>query len=158
MAFIVSKPNGTWEARESHRTPRGPRSRTLATFREFTPEVARRIEERSSASIDREDLRRKVARAGAPVVESEADRAAAEVLREISRGRSLRPGLARLLSDSLAAGAGVPVDHEADRMKQWAGASTAERAEALADLLDLGESLPPATRKAATRYPRIESG
>ncbi len=156
MAFVVSKPNGTWEARESRRTPKGPRSRTLATFREFTPEVANRIVERSSAAIDREDLRKSAARAGAPIVDSEADRAAAEVLRQVSRGHTVRPGLARLLSDSLSPG-DASVTHETDRMKQWAGASTAERAEALADLLDLGESLPPGGRKAPARYPRIES-
>lgn len=157
MAFIVSKPNGTWEARESHRTPEGPRSRTLATFREFSPEVADRIAGRSAGPVDRDELARKAARAGAPVVTSEIDRTAADLLRQLAMGGALRTGLAKLLADSLANG-GKEVDHEGERMKLWAGASVHERAEALASLLDLGEALPAkAGNGAKKRFPRIRS-
>ena len=157
MAFIVSKPNGTWEARESHRTPEGPRSRTLATFREFSPEVADRIAGRSAGPVDRDELARKAARAGAPVVTSEIDRTAADLLRQLALGETPRTGLARLLADSLGTG-GEEADHEGERMKLWAGASMDERAQALASLLDLGEALPArAGNGAKKRFPRISS-
>ncbi len=42
-------------------------------------------------------------------------------------------------------------------MKLWAGASTKERGEALTDLLGLGDALPPARRREATVFPRIDS-
>jgi len=151
MAYIVSRPNGSWEARESYRTPDGPRSRTLASFREFTPDVANLIAERSSAPIDLVELERKVVRAGAPVITSEADRAAASLLRQLALGGKPRSGLVSLLADELG--------HEGERMKLWAGATQAERAEALAELLDLGEALPaPKSERRKEKFPRINSG
>ena len=155
MAFIVSKPNGRWEVRESRRTPDGPRSRSLASFRELTPGVIERVQERASTSVDPEDLRRRALRAGAPVAESEADRAAAALLREAYLNRRPRPALERLLADTFANGDGQRVSHEAERMKLWAGASGEQRAEALVELLELGDALPKGQRAAKSRFPRI---
>ena len=157
MAFIVSRPNGTWEARESRRTPDGPRARTLATFREFTPEVAAQIAERSSVPVDRDDLVRKASRSGAPVITSEIDRAAADLLRQLALGGAPRKGLASLLADSFGTD-GKGINHEGERMKLWAGATYEERAQALGDLLDLGEALPVRAAKGAKNgFPRISS-
>lgn len=155
MAFIVSKPNGSWEARESRRTPDGPRSRSLATFRELTPAVIERVQERASTSVDSEDLRRRALCAGAPVAESEADRAAAVLLREACLNRRPRPALERLLADTFASGDRQPVSHEAERMKLWAGASGEQRAKALIELLELGDALPKGRRAAKSAFPRI---
>lgn len=157
MAFVVSKPNGTWEVRESRRTPAGPRSRTLATFREFTPEVAGQVAERSSTPLDREEIRRKAVRAGAPVADSEVERAAKSLLRQMSLGQKPRRALAQLIGDSFPEVRGSTVSHEADRMKLWAGASMDERGEALTELLDLGDALPPVKHRHASVFPRIES-
>ncbi|MGK2955077.1 MAG: hypothetical protein ACSLFI_05330 [Solirubrobacterales bacterium] len=42
-------------------------------------------------------------------------------------------------------------------MKLWAGASMDERGEALTELLDLGDALPPVKHRHASVFPRIES-
>ena len=39
MAFVVPSRRGSYEIRESQNTPKGPRSRTLVSFRELTEEV-----------------------------------------------------------------------------------------------------------------------
>lgn len=158
MAFVVTRPNGTWEARESRRTPDGPRSRSLATFRELTPEVIEQVRERASAPVDTEDLRRRALRAGAPVAESEADKAAAILLREAYFNRRPRPALERLLADTFATPETRPVSHEAERMKLWTGASPEERGKALVELLDLGDALPKGRRAAKSGFPRIGPG
>jgi hypothetical protein len=158
MAFVVTRPNGSWEARESRRTPDGPRSRSLATFRQLTPEVIERVKERASAPVDTEDLRRRALRAGAPVAESEADRAAAVLLREAYFSRRPRPALEKLLADTFGGGDRQPVSHEAERMKLWAGASGEQRAQALVELLDLGDALPRGRRAARSDFPRIGPG
>lgn len=157
MAFVVSKPNGTWEVRESRRSPAGPRSRTLATFHEFTPEIADQVADRSSKPVDNDDIRSKVVRAGAPVRDSEVEHAAKTLLRQMSLGQKPRRALARLIADSLPEVRGSTVSHEAERMKLWVGASMGERSEALIDLLGLGDALPPVKRRDATIFPRIES-
>lgn len=157
MAFVVTKPNGTWEVRESRRTPAGPRSRTLATFREFTPEVTAQVSERSSVPIESDDLRSKVVRAGAPVTESEVERASKTLLRQLSLGQKPRRALAQLIAESFPEARGSSVSGEAERMMLWAGASMNERGEALTDLLGLGDALPPVRRREATVFPRIDS-
>jgi len=150
--FIVARKNGTWEARESGRTPDGPRSRTLATFRELTPDVASLIAERSSVPIGPEEITRIASRTGVPVILSEADRAAASLLRQIATGNNPRPGLMRLINGDEDDG------HEADRMKLWAGASRAERGRALTELLDLGDALPAGRRRGPRdKFPKISS-
>ncbi len=156
MAYVVTKPNGSWEARESFRTPDGPRSRTLASFRELTPEVLDRVRGRAATAVDPEDLRRRAVRAGAPVAEPEVDRAAATLLREISMGSRPRPALERLLADTFQ-GPRQAVSHEAERMKLWTGASPDQRGGALVELLDLGDALPKKRRSPESRFPRINS-
>jgi len=158
MAFVVTKPNGSWEVRESRRTPDGPRSRSLATFRDLTPEVIERVQERASTPVDTEDLRRRALRAGAPVAESEVDRAAAILLRETYFNRRPRPALEKLLVDTFAGQDSPPVSHEAERMKLWTGASKEDRARALVELLDLGDALPKRRRSTRSAFPRIGSG
>lgn len=157
MAFIVSRPNGTWEARESFRTEAGPRSRSLATFRELSPQVIQRIVERVSKPLDIEDLRQRALRAGVPTATG-VDRLSARVAREItldgppSRSRSI------LLTDALRDKSELP--HHLARMKLWAGATDDERADALADLLRASRAFPPVDwekRDRRPRFPRIET-
>ena len=85
----------------------------------------------------------------------QADRAAAVLLREAYFNRRPRPALERLLADTFANGDGQSVSHEAERMKLWAGASGEQRAEALVELLELGDALPKGQRAAKSRFPRI---
>ncbi|HEX8959922.1 MAG TPA: hypothetical protein VF770_08880, partial [Solirubrobacterales bacterium] len=73
MAFIVPKKKGTWEIRESRSTPAGPRSTTLATFRELSDEVIEQARRRASKPLDAKELRQAALRAGAPLAEPAVD-------------------------------------------------------------------------------------
>ena len=43
MAFVVRRPKGRWEIRESFVGPSGPRARTLASFRVLSEDVIERV-------------------------------------------------------------------------------------------------------------------
>src|SRR6266851_4963848 len=106
MAFVVPTRRGAYEVRESHNTPKGPRSRTLATFREMTDEVVQKARVRATKPISAEELRGAAARAGAPIPGTPVDRAARETLRLLARGEPLDPLLRGLLLDALERGKG----------------------------------------------------
>lgn len=149
MAYVVPRPGGRWEIRESRSTPAGPRSRTLASFRTLTPEVLAKAQARSAKeTLDPAELRRAAARAGAPVALDAPDRAAAELLSELAGGRAPRPALRRLLLGALEGGRSLPDNARA--AAAWIAASPRERGEALCDLLLLTDSLPPGRARART--------
>jgi hypothetical protein len=155
--MVVPKGPATWEIRESHLTPTGPRSRTLATFRSLTPEVEQRARERSSKTISAQELRVLARRAGAPLQTPAADRAAAELVNELARGREPRRVLRRLLVDSLE-GERHQLTANAQAASAWLGATSKQRGDALRDLLSLGDRLPSAPgRRARSQFPKIES-
>ena len=156
MPYITPRPNETWEIRESHGTPDGPRSKTLATFRTLTPEVVSRARERSQGPVDEMELRRAARRAGAPVTPPAADRAAGELLAELESGRRPRPTIERALLGALGASGAEPL-HAAQAAAAWIGATPRQRGEALRDLLLLVDSLPPRALRTRERFPRIES-
>lgn len=159
MAYVVSRPSGAWEIRESLRTNDGPRSRTLASFRELTPDVVEKARSRSASDLDAGELREAARRAGAPVAEAPADAAASELLRRLSQGEELRPELRNLLADavrSTGAEAGTPSD-TARAAAAWLGANAAERGRALRDLLLLADRFPAGKRRARPPYPRLVS-
>src|SRR5262245_51871693 len=104
MAFVVSAKSGRFELRESANTPKGPRSRTLASFRELDRAVVEKAQERASKALDPAELRRAARRAGAPVARSPADMAARELIAELGKGREPHPILRRMLFDLLSDG------------------------------------------------------
>ena len=156
MAYIVPRAGETWEARESHNTPRGPRSHTLATFRTLTPEAIQRAMLKAANPLRSEDLRRAAARAGAPVAPSPSDRAAGELLAELAHGRRPRGALRELLL------AGLDSEHDgssenARAAGAWISASPTYRGEALRDLLLLTDRLPPGRSVSRARFPRFHT-
>ncbi len=154
MAYIVDRRSGTWEIRESHATAAGPRSRTLASFQTFTPEVIERAQARSSKTLDPGELRSAAARAGAPIAVDTSDRASVELLSELTSGRAPRPVLRRLLVDALQGDRRGPAS-SAQEAAAWITASPKERGEALRDLLLLTDRLPPSRATAGRRFPRL---
>lgn len=155
MAYFTARPNGRWEIRESHRTERGPRSRTLASFRELSPEVLERAVARSAEQIHPDRLRRDAEAAGVPTGPGEADRLARALLALVAQERLPREPLRRALMHNLrrhdpalqssaAAGEVSREDREADEV-------TGAR---LAEVLDLAEALP-YTPKKDLEYPRL---
>lgn len=140
MAYVVARPRGRWEIRESFSTPEGPRARTLVTFSELSDDVIARAARRSETPFNPEDVRRAARRAGVPFERNPADALAEELVRRISHGQNLRPGLARLLRDRLEES--VVSGRIDESLGEWIGASSEERGAALVDLLGLADHLP----------------
>ncbi|MGA9874248.1 MAG: hypothetical protein WBQ21_00375 [Solirubrobacteraceae bacterium] len=67
MAYVVARPRGRFEIRESLHTPKGPRSRTLAAFGVLSDEVLATAAQRAQRPFDREAVMRSGRRAGARV-------------------------------------------------------------------------------------------
>jgi hypothetical protein len=155
MAYVTSKGNGAWEIRESQLTTAGPRSRTLATFKELTPEIAEQACERASKPLDVGDLRDRARRAGAPVAPSAGDQASARLIAELAAGRKPRPALVRLLLGALQAN-GEPSDN-AQAAAAGIAATPQRRGNTLRDLLLLVDSLPHRRTRERERFPRIQS-
>lgn len=150
MAFVVATKRGGFEIRESQNTPKGPRSRTLATFRELSDEVIEKARARSAKALSAEELQEAAARAGAPGAWAPVDRAARELIGELGKGRQLDPTLRRLLVDLLN-GKESPVS-------EWVAATLDERGKALVDLLLLADALPSnGRRNRHLDFPRLDS-
>jgi hypothetical protein len=65
MAYVVARPKGRFEIRESVHTPKGPRARSLAGFSRFTDEVLATAGRRASRPFDADAVRASAARAAA---------------------------------------------------------------------------------------------
>jgi hypothetical protein len=169
MAFVVPTRRGGFEVRESHATPAGPRSRTLATFTELTDEVIEKARSRAAKPPSPEELRAAAARAGAPVPGPAVDEAARETLRLLAQGERPDPMLRRLLLDALGENEAPPqetseakrraavVSDAARSATEWIGVGLDERARALRDLLELADALPVRFRPDEIGFPRLSS-
>jgi len=143
MAFVVPTKRGEFEIRESRSTPKGPRSRTLATFRELSDEVIAKAQANAAKRPDAEELRDAARRAGAMVAPAPIDRAARELIAELGRGEHLDRGLRRMLVDLLAeAEKSRSAGDKMHSVAEWMSATPAERGTALVDLLLLADALP----------------
>jgi hypothetical protein len=65
MAFVVVRPKGRFEIRESVHTKTGPRARSLANFASLTDEVLAKARARASRPFDADAVRASAGRAGA---------------------------------------------------------------------------------------------
>lgn len=162
MAFVVPTRPGRFEIRESRSTPRGSRSRTLASFKELNPAVIEKALARASNSLDPEQLRKSALRAGAPIAEPAVEQAGRETLRLLARGERLDPMLRQLLLDALRGedppsrdAEPAPPSDAARAATEWIGATPGERGEALEDLLKLTDALPLRRRAATIGFPRL---
>jgi hypothetical protein len=149
MAYIVTGKSGTFEARESHNTPDGPRSRTLATFRELDRATIEKIIDRAASATSVADLRSAALRAGAPIASTPIDAAAQSLLSSLARGERLQPKLHRLLEDALAG--------EVRSEAEWLDRSPGQRGAALEQLLLLADAIPIRRRPAKIGFPRLDS-
>jgi hypothetical protein len=163
MAFIVPTRKGSFEIRESHSTPAGPRSRTLTTFTELTDDAIEKAQARSTKPLSAEELREAALRAGAPVAGPPVDRDARALLGKLAKGQRPDPMLKRLLLDALEnedrsdrpANPEATVSDAARSASEWVGASALERGEALADLLLLADALPLRRRPEKIGFPPL---
>jgi len=157
MAYVVARAGGRFEVRESALTRRGPRGRTLATFRALTPGVLAHAEQRAGHPLDRHALRRSARRAGAPVSPPVADEQAGALLDTRARGERPTPVRARLLAHALAPDAVPAPETHLRAAGEWAGADAARRGAALRDLLGLVDAVPGRPRTRPLRFPRLAS-
>jgi hypothetical protein len=147
MAFVVANRNGTYEIRESRSTPKGPRSKTLATFRELSDEVVEKARSKASKPVSAEELRKAARRAGATVAREPIDHAARKLIAELGKGRKLDAGLRRMLIDLLEDRKPRSASDAAHSVAEWMAATPEQRGEALEDLLLLADALPHGGRK-----------
>lgn len=154
MAFLVPRKNGTWEIRETRSTRTGPRSTTLATFRELDRNLIEHARKRAEKPIDERELRRAALRSGAPLAKPAVDDAASRLLRELSQGHVPRRGLRRLLAEVVDQDeAGLS---DAARAAQgWIASTPEERGKTLKDLLLLADAIPHRRRPNRIRFPRF---
>jgi hypothetical protein len=142
MAFVVRRPGGRFEARESRSTPRGPRARTLATFTTLDDATVALVIERAETPVDVHALVHAARRAGASVAvgATPVDIAARTLLAELRAGHRPAPALAAALVDAVDTDGDV--SDAARAAAAWSGATPEERGEALRDLLLLSDRLP----------------
>jgi hypothetical protein len=158
MTYVVVRPrNGApaYEIRESELTDRGPRARTLASFRVLDDVVLTKARARALRPFDPAAVRASAQRVGAPIEGAEpAERHARALIAEIVKGTQPAPAVAALLRLQLAS-TYVPTD-SVEAMVPWIAATPADRAVALRDLLDLGDKLPVRPRPPLA-FPKIRS-
>lgn len=163
MAYIVATRPGRYEVRESRQTPKGPRSRTLASFAELDDEVIAKVQARAAKPPTAAELREGALRAGAPIGANAVDRAARETVRQLARGERLSPRLRRLLLGVLGDDGdperpqGEAASDTARAAAQWIDADPGERSQALRDLLELADALPVRPRPRDIGFPRLRS-
>ncbi len=156
MTYVVARHRQrepTYEIRESELTDRGPRARSLATFRVLDDAVLARARARALRPFDPAAVRASAQRLGAPIEVAEpAERHARALLSQVLKGNPPAPALAALLRREVTTEYEPPDGVEA--MLPWIAATPMDRAIALRDLLDLGDKLPPRPRPQSA-FPRI---
>jgi hypothetical protein len=162
MAYLVRRSPNRVEIRESRATPRGARSRVLASFSEtLTRDVLERAAARASRPFDAGVLVRRARALGIPVRERSREPEARGLLSRLRRGDPLDPVLVASLRHALARIPEAPIPEPLAEVAEWVGASAAERGAALRDLLDLygriERSRTPRRRRESARFPRFSS-
>ncbi len=155
MAYVVERPGGRYEIRESSATPKGPRSRTLASFRVLTDEVLDHAESRSAGAFDRERIWRRAGELGAPRRRvSVTSRLARDLIAHVRRGDRPSPVLASALKAELGR-TRREVPDSVEPMLDWLDAGPERRGRALRDLLRLAGRIPRRRRARRPAFPRI---
>jgi len=155
MAFVIKRRDGRYEIRESVTTPRGPRSRSLATFRELSDAVLDRAASRAATHFDRDRIATRARELGAPRDPRATARLGWQLLSELHAGHALPAVLAEALAAQIGLRESVP-DTVAPLL-DWIGVGPRERGEALRDLLRVTDRLPARTGRPRKPFPRIAS-
>ena len=157
MAFVVRRPGGRFEIRESRATPAGPRARTLATFRLLTADVLSEAVARAHRPVDVAKIRARAAELRVPRRTSVAAGTAERLIAQLRAGESLPPAIVNELRSLLPAQTDEIRDTLPDA-QEWLGVADAERGRTLVDLLLLADALPQRRAPDEISVPRIDSG
>jgi hypothetical protein len=161
MAYLYCRRNGRVEIREAYATPRGPRSRTLASFKgALTEGHLDRAEAAASRPLDRAAIRRRAGELGVPVVRSDADAHARALIGRLRGGERLDRLLAGVLREQLEGRESADVPDDLADVIEWIGTGERERGLALRDVLRLYDTIArsrdPVREPEAERFPRFE--
>ena len=161
MAYLYLRRGGRVEIREARSTPRGPRSRTLASFQgALTDAHLERAASAAARPVDRDALRRRAQQLGVPVVRASADAEARALIARLRRGDRLDPVLAGLLRERLEDHADARVPDDVADVVPWIGASAHERGRTLRDVLRLYDTIARSRGDVGVpereRFPRFE--
>ena len=161
MSYLVLRADGRFEIREAVATPRGPRTRSLASARgALGPELLERAARRATRPFDAERIRARARELGLSVSERREDRAARELLQVLRAGGELDPVLAAQLREELAR---RPLESQPvalAEVAEWVGADDARRGEALRGLLRVSDRITRSRSvrtKRKRRFPRFRS-
>ncbi len=161
VPYLVLRADGRFEIREALATPRGPRTRTLATARgALGPELLEQAARRATRPFDAERVRERARELGLSVTERREDRAARELLAVLRGGGELDPVLAAQLREELARRPRESQPVELAEVGEWVGADDGRRGEALRGLLRVSDRI---TRSRTVRakakrvFPRFRS-
>ena len=130
MTYVVARPRGRFEIRESVHTPKGPRARTLANFEQLTDKVLDTARQRASRPFDPDAVRASAFKVGKT---AGARRAARKPLGGVAS--PVRPEMRRFVESSRRMAASL------ESRPPQAG-STSDPGDALIDLLDLTAQIP----------------
>jgi hypothetical protein len=161
MAYLFRRRDGRLEIREAVATARGPRARTLASFRgALAPEILERAEARASRPFDRGAVLARARALRVPVPARRGDADARELLARLRAGAAIDPTLAALLREALGpAAAAIPA--ELAEVAEWVGVDDAQRGAALRGLLRVADRAmrgrEPVRRPARRHFPRFQS-
>jgi hypothetical protein len=157
MASVVQRSDGRFELRESVSTPDGPRSRTLAIFRELTREVLDHARERAQKPFDEHAVVAQAQKLGLHVKELLGSDETARFIARV-QASSLWPTHVRAVLDSVGSVVLAPLPDHLEPMVEWMGADDERRGRALVDLLGLTHAIVrnrPSTRTEPLRFPRL---
>jgi hypothetical protein len=162
MAYLVKRAGDRVEIRESRSTPRGPRSRQLASFvGALTPAVLAEASAHAARRFDQAALERRARVMGIPVADRAPEKEARGLLRRLRRGDPIDPVMAALLARALDDVATTSVPESLEEVSEWIGASPAARGAALRDLLDtfgrIAASRPPRRTRPREPFPHFSS-
>lgn len=160
MAF-VRRSGDRFEIRESTLTPRGPRAKTLATFRILSDEVLDKAASRGTRPFDRETIRQRALALGAPTAPPAAFEAARQLAGQLARGNRPAPALAAHLAGALAGATEAARGLDSiDDVAEWIGRPLDRRGRELWQLLELVDALPTEPkrrRRMKPVFPRLVS-
>ena len=150
------------EIRESVSTPRGPRSRVLASFSgALTPDVLARAARKATRPFDAWALAQRAAEEGFQVCSIPREPEARALLARLRRSDRIDPRLVTLLREALGRVEAEPLPEALTDVADWIGASDRDRGVALHDLLRLTDrilqSTPERRRPPQPDFPRFSS-
>lgn len=156
MAFVVARPGGRYEIRESESTPAGPRARTLAAFRVLTSDVLSEAGSRARRPFDAAKIRARAGELGVPRRDNIAAATAQRLVAQLRGGDHLPPALVAELRSLLPVDDVDAPDTIGDAV-EWIGRDDETRARVLVDLMDLASNMPQRRRPDRSAFPCISS-